>query len=68
MEIVNILKFGTPIALQDSLTNFSFLIITSIINSLGLVVSAAIGVNEKLVVFIMLIPISFMASVSAFTA
>lgn len=68
MEIVNILKFGTPIALQDSLTNFSFLIVTSIINSLGLIASAAIGVTEKLVIFIMLIPVSYMSSVSTFTA
>jgi putative MATE family efflux protein len=67
-EITTILKFGSPIALQDSLTNVSFLIITSIINSLGLIASAAIGVTEKLVVFIMLIPVSYMSSVSTFTA
>ena len=32
-----ILKVGSPIALQDFLTNLSFLIITSIVNSLGLI-------------------------------
>jgi Na+-driven multidrug efflux pump len=67
-EISAILKFGFPIALQDSLTNFAFLIVTSIINSLGLIVSAAINVTEKLAVFIMLIPVSYMSSVSTFAA
>ncbi|MEG0770551.1 MAG: MATE family efflux transporter [Clostridia bacterium] len=67
-EIKNILRLGSPIALQDALTNISFLIITAIINSIGLIESAAIGVSEKIVIFIMLVPISFMSSVSAFTA
>lgn len=67
-EIKSILRLGSPIALQDALTNVSFLIITAIINSIGLIESAAIGVSEKVVVFIMLVPISFMSSVSAFTA
>ncbi len=67
-EIKRILKLGAPIALQDALTNVSFLIITSIINSLGLIASAAIGVSEKIVIFIMLIPIAYMSSVSAFVA
>jgi putative MATE family efflux protein len=68
VEIANILKFGAPLAFQDSLTNLSFLIITAIVNSLGLVASAAIGINEKIAVFIMLIPMSYMSSVSTFTA
>lgn len=67
-KIKSILKLGSPIALQDALTNISFLIITSIINSLGLIASAAIGASEKIVVFIMLIPIAYMSSVSAFVA
>lgn len=67
-EIKKILRLGLPIALQDGLTNISFLIITSIINSLGLIASAAVGVGEKIVVFIMLIPMSYMSSVSAFVA
>ncbi len=35
-SVLSILKIGTPIALQDFLTSISFLIITSIINTLGL--------------------------------
>jgi len=68
IEIKKILQFGAPIALQDALTNISFLIITAIINTLGLIASASIGVSEKIVVFIMLIPMSFMDSVSVFVA
>ena len=37
-----ILRVGMPIALQDFLTNLSFLIITSIVNTLGLVASAGV--------------------------
>ena len=44
-KIKSILKVGSPIALQDFLVNISFLIITSIVNSLGLVASAGIGVS-----------------------
>jgi putative MATE family efflux protein len=67
-ETAKILKFGVPLAFQDALTNLSFLVITAIVNSLGLVASAAIGINEKVALFIMLIPMAYMSSVSTFTA
>ncbi len=63
-----IMKFGAPIALQDGLVFLSFLVIMIIGNSLGVVASAGIGVAEKLVGFIMLIPSSFSKSVSTFVA
>lgn len=66
--ILEILKLGSPIALQDALTNISFLILTSILNTMGLIVSAGVGVAEKVVIFIMLIPLAFMSSISAFVA
>ncbi len=62
------LKFGCPIALQDLLTNISFLVVIAIVNSLGLVASAGAGIGEKVCVFIMLIPMSFTSSLSAFVA
>lgn len=67
-EIQAILRLGSPIALQDAMTNLSFLIITAIVNSLGLIASAAVGVSEKIVIFIMLIPFAYMSSISVFTA
>ncbi|MBC8631514.1 MATE family efflux transporter [[Eubacterium] tenue] len=63
-----IIKYGTPIALQDGLVHLSFLVIMMIGNSMGVIPSAGIGVAEKLVGFIMLIPSSFSQAVSAFVA
>ena len=63
-----ILRLGIPIALQDLLVSMSFLVIMAIINSLGLIASAGMGVAERLCGFIMLVPSSFMQSMSAFVA
>ena len=66
--IRKILFLGTPIALQDLLVGVSFLVILSIVNSIGLNESAGVGVAEKVCVFIMLVPSAFMQSMSAFVA
>ena len=63
-----ITKLGLPIALQDLLVGISFLIIQAIVNSLGLLPSAGVGVAEKVCGFIMLVPASFMQAMSAFVA
>ena len=62
------LKLGTPIALQDFLVGASFLVIQTVVNSLGLVASAGVGVAEKICGFIMLIPSAIAQSLSAFVA
>ena len=62
------LRLGTPIALQELLVSISFLVIMAIVNSLGLTASAGVGVAEKLCGFIMLVPSSYMQSMSAFVA
>lgn len=59
---------GLPVALQDGLVNISFLVINAIVNSLGVVPSAGVGVAEKVCAFIMLVPSSFSQSLSAFVA
>lgn len=64
----NMLKLGTPIALQDLLVSISFLIILAIVNSMGVIASAGVGVAEKVCAFIMLISSAFMQSISAFVA
>ena len=66
--IGKILKLGIPIALQDFLVGISFLVLLAIVNSLGLIVSAGVGVAEKVCGFIMLVPAAFMQSMSAFVA
>ena len=63
-----ILRVGGPIALQELLVHISFLIITSIVNGLGLVASAGIGISEKLFVFLSIAPSAFMSALSAFVA
>ena len=63
-----ILKFGAPIALQDLLVQISFLVILMIGNSMGVIQSAGMGIAEKLVGFIMLMPSAFSQAVSAFVA
>ena len=63
-----ITKVGIPLGGQDVLVSISFLAITAIINSLGLVYSAGAGVAEKAVAFILLIPSSFSQAVSTFVA
>ncbi len=68
MHIKAVLKLGVPIALQDLLVSISFLVITAIVNNIGLVESAGVGVAERVCAFIMLIPSSFMQSMSAFVA
>ncbi len=66
--IWEIIKIGAPIALQQFLVSVSFLIIMAIVNNIGLIESASVGIAEKLFVFLAIIPISFMSSMSAFTA
>ena len=63
-----ILRLGAPVALQDVLVSISFLAIAAIVNSLGVIASAGVGVAEKLCGFIMLVPSSFGQSLSAFVA
>ena len=66
--IRRILKLGVPIALQDLLVSVSFLVITAIVNSLGLTASAGVGVAEKMCGFLMLVASAYMQSMSAFVA
>lgn len=61
-------RLGTPMALQDFLVAFSFLLITAIVNQIGLDESAAVGVVERVIGFGMLAPIAFMSAISAMTA
>ena len=66
--IGRIVVLGLPIALQDLLVSVSFLVIIAIVNSLGVVASAGIGVAEKLCAFIMLVPSAYSQAMSAFVA
>lgn len=61
-------KMGIPIAFQSLMVGLSFSILLIIVNNIGLVESAGMGVAEKVCAFIMLIPMAFSQSLSAFVA
>lgn len=63
-----ILRVGTPIALQELLVQFSFLFIQVVVNGMGVQESAAVGVAEKVCIFLMLVASAYMQSISAFVA
>lgn len=63
-----ILNVGIPIALQDGFIQISFLIITIIANSRGLNDAAAVGIVEKIISFLFLVPSSMLSTVSALGA
>ena len=67
-EIKGIFKIGTPIALQELLTQLSFLALCAFVNSLGLAASSGYGVASKIQSFVMLIPGSLMQSMSSFVS
>ncbi len=64
----DILRIGVPIALQDGFIQVSFIVITAIANSRGLMVAAAVGIVEKIICFVFLVPSAMLHSVSAICA
>lgn len=66
--LTKILKIGFPIGFQSILVNLSFLIITVVINGMGVVASASVGVVEKLMGFLMLPSMALGASLSTIVA
>lgn len=65
---LGILKLGFPIALLRMSNEISYLIIIGLVNKLGVVASSGVGIAEKLVMFILLIPTAYMSAISAFVA
>lgn len=63
-----IMIMGLPIAFQNSLINISFIILTAIINVVGLAASAAVGVADKLVGLTILPETAFSSAVAVITA
>ena len=63
-----ILKIGLPIACQDGFVQISFMLITVIANRRGVNVAAAVGIVEKIICFLFLIPSSMLSTVSAIAA
>lgn len=64
----SILKVGVPIAVQDGFIQISFLVITAIANQRGLTAAASVGIVEKIIGFLFLVPSAMLSSVSAIAA
>ncbi len=64
----NILSVGIPVALQDGFIQISFIVITIIANNRGLNDAAAVGVVEKIIGLIFLVPSSLLSTVSVISA
>ena len=62
------LSIGLPLALQEFLTQLSFLALCAFVNRLGLTASSGYGIASKIVNFAMLIPSALMQSMASFVA
>ncbi len=63
-----LLKIGAPISLQNVIVSVSFLILTALANTLGVVASAAVGAVGKFNTFAILPALAVNASISAMSA
>lgn len=64
----NILKIGVPVAIQDGFIQVAFMIITVIANNRGIADAAAVGIVEKVISALFIVPSSMLATVSALSA
>jgi len=64
----SILKVGLPVAAQDGFIQVAFIVITVFANRRGLNDAAAVGIVEKLIGVLFLVPSSLLSSVSALSA
>lgn len=61
-------KIGVPVMLQEGFIQVSFIIITIIANLRGEEIAAAVGIVEKIITFVFLVPSTMMATTSALSA
>ena len=66
--MAGILKIGGPVALQDGFIQIAFMVITVFANLRGLEDAAAVGIVEKLIGILFLVPSSMLQTVSAISA
>ncbi|MCD8376918.1 MAG: MATE family efflux transporter [Oscillospiraceae bacterium] len=64
----SILKIGVPVALQDGLIQVSFLVITAIANGRGVDAAAGVGIVEKIISFLFLVPSAMLSAISVIGA
>ena len=64
----NLLKTGVPVALQDGFIQVSFIVIAVIANMRGLDDAAAVGIVEKFIGLLFIVPSAMLSTVSAVSA
>lgn len=64
----SLLKIGLPVAFQDGFIQISFMVITIFANQRGLNDAAAVGIVEKIISFLFLVPSSMLSTVSTLSA
>lgn len=64
----DLLQIGVPVALQDGFIQIAFIVITVIANRRGLNDAAAVGIVEKIIGILFLVPSSMLSTVSALSA
>jgi len=62
------LKLGAPLSINAFFVSLSFTFILAIANKFGVYVSAGVGVTERLIAFLMLIPMAFGQSIASFVS
>ncbi len=63
--MAQLLQIGLPVAVQDGCIQVAFIVITVIANQRGLTDAAAVGVVEKIISGLFIVPSSMLATVSA---
>lgn len=63
-----VFRVGVPLALQDALVSLSFLIITAIVNTMGVTETAAVGVVGRLLGFLFIPQTAFAAAISTISS
>lgn len=66
--VCELLKIGVPVAFQDGFIQIAFIVITIIANKRGLNDAAAVGIVEKIISILFLVPSSMLQTVSALSA
>ena len=67
-RLAKILQVGVPISMQDGMIQIAFIVITVIANRRGLTASTAVGIVEKIISFLFMVPSAFLSALSTVTA
>ena len=67
-RLKTLVRIGAPTALQDTMTNISFLALEAIINQMGYIATAAVGVSDRVFNVAIIPGIAFSAAISAMVA